>query len=52
LATREGYCFQHVQAIIVAIRSVCGEGARQPGIFPQQALWHWRRNEGSHSLIR
>jgi hypothetical protein len=50
LATREGYCFQHVQVIIVAIDQ-CREGTRQPGLFPQQAVWHRRRNEGSPSLI-
>src|SRR6266850_1397810 len=32
-------------------RPVCREGTRQPGLFPQQALWHRRRNEGSPSLI-
>jgi hypothetical protein len=51
MATMEGYCFQHVQAIIVAIyRPVCGEGSRQPRLLPEQALWHWKRPERSHPL--
>jgi hypothetical protein len=36
-ATREGYCYQHVQAITVAIDQY-GEGARQPRLLSQQAL--------------
>jgi hypothetical protein len=37
-ATREGRCYQHVQAIIVAIDQVRREGARQPRLLSQQAL--------------
>jgi hypothetical protein len=50
MAMREGYCFHHVQAIIVAIDQYA-EKAREPGLFPQQAVWYRRRNEGSHSVI-
>jgi hypothetical protein len=32
-ATREGYCYQRVQAIIVAIDQYAEKDARQPGIF-------------------
>ena len=28
-ATREGWCYQHVQAIVVFYQPVCGEGAGQ-----------------------
>jgi hypothetical protein len=38
-ATREGYCFQHVQAITSRDRSICREGAVQPRLLSQQALW-------------
>jgi hypothetical protein len=36
-ATREGYCYQHVQAITVAIDQY-REGAGQPRLLPQPAL--------------
>ena len=36
-ATREGHCFQHVQAITVAIDQYA-EGARQPRLLSQQTL--------------
>ena len=43
-ATREGYCYQHVQAITVAIDHYA-EGAGQPRLLSQQAL---RRRLGGH----
>jgi hypothetical protein len=51
LAPREGYRFQHVQAIIVAIDQYAEIGLGQPGILPEQAARYWRWTERSHPLI-
>jgi hypothetical protein len=40
-ATREGYCYQHVQAITVAIDQYAEKGAGQPRLLSQQALRRW-----------
>ena len=40
LATREGYCYQHVQSHHGRHRPVCREGAGQPRILPEQAAEH------------
>jgi hypothetical protein len=37
-STLEGYCYPHVQAIIVAIDQYAESCARQSRIFPQQAV--------------
>ena len=37
-ATREGYCYQHVQAITVAIDQYAEKGAGQPRLLSQQAI--------------
>jgi hypothetical protein len=38
LPTREGYCYQHVQAIAVAIDQYAEKAAGQPRLLSQQAL--------------
>jgi hypothetical protein len=40
LAPREGYCYQHVAAITVAIDQYA-ETAGQSRVLPQQTLQHW-----------
>jgi hypothetical protein len=40
LAPREGWCFHHVQAIIVSVDRVCGSRHRQPPFLSQQAAKH------------
>jgi hypothetical protein len=40
LATREGRCYQHVQAIAVAIDQYA-ESVRQSRILSEQAAEHW-----------
>jgi hypothetical protein len=42
-ATLKGYCYQHVQAIIVAIDQYAEACARQPRVFPEQAAPDWLR---------
>ena len=42
LAPREGWRYDHVQAIIVAIDQYARSGARQPGVLLEQAVWDWR----------
>ena len=37
-ATREGYCYQHVQAITVAIDQYAEKALWQPRLLSQQAL--------------
>jgi hypothetical protein len=40
MAAREGYCFHHVQAIIVSIDQYAEAALGNRGILPEQALRH------------
>ena len=50
LAAREGHCFQHVQAITVAIDQYAEKALRNRDYFPQQALQHWRVQESQRRV--
>jgi hypothetical protein len=49
LAPREGYCYQHVQAIIVSIDQYA-EAPWGTGIFPESPVWDWRRTQRQDCL--
>ena len=50
-ATREGWCYQHVQGDHRLDRPVCRSGTGQPRLLSEQALWHWRQQERSRPLV-
>jgi hypothetical protein len=45
IATREGYCFHHVQAIMVAIDQCAETALGNRDFFPEQTAWHWWSQE-------
>src|ERR1700716_1295038 len=50
LAPRGGWCYRHVQAIIVSIDQYAEAALGNRGILLEQASQHWRWKERSHPL--